>query len=108
MTDERYLLYINIDSNDFFDDFPEWKKYYGDYYRNGSGKYVRQKPILFMQMLAGVAASDSNYSTIGFAIKNYNSKIFNKSVNKFVTFTLQSDFMNPHFVDAYIILSENN
>lgn len=109
MTDERYLLYINVDSDDFFDYFPEWKKYYGDYYRNGPDKYVRQKPILFMQMLAGLASGDMRFSTlkkIKFIFGDYTINLFDSAAWNMGCFSIKSGMMNPHYVDSYIILCE--
>jgi hypothetical protein len=66
---------------------------------------LHQKPILFMQILSIAAAGDSKVQ-IRFFLGDYSSTYYENAGTKMLGFSINSGMMNPHFVDAYIILCE--
>ena len=67
---------------------------------------VYQKPIFFMQLLAGVAASDKQYDLFRFVMQNYSASYYSSSSYTFLVFAVGSGMMEPHFVDTYIVICE--
>jgi hypothetical protein len=70
-------------------------------------KYIYQEPILFMQILAGVASQDSRFNKGDFMIGSYSAEKYNIKAFDFGLFAIFSGFMNPHYVDAYILVTES-
>ena len=68
--------------------------------------YIYQKPIYFMQMLAGVAAGEEHFDRISFALGYYTAPYFDEAREYFVNFSMFTTTMNPHWVDAYILIVE--
>lgn len=119
-----YRYNTTIDGNglklysQYFMDYNYYKKTYerypiawyrNDYYRVNQENgliVVDQKPIFFMQVLACIAASDSNYDNVLFITSEYTALGYSNAASKFASFSVRSGFMNPHYVDAYIILCE--
>lgn len=67
---------------------------------------VKQKPIYFMQVLAGVAAEDKHFNKYTFGLLQfYNAPKYNDA-NISMTVISMLGMKNPHFVDSYIILCE--
>jgi hypothetical protein len=66
---------------------------------------LHQKPILFMQIL-GIACSSDFKIQYRFLEKSYSSNFYVDQTDKMMLFAIKSGIMNPHFVDAYIILNE--
>ena len=93
----------------FYDNLPsEWDCYY-DMEISENRIIIYQKPILFMQILAGTTALDDQYSLVDFLFAINNSpwyKQYDEARKAMRNFSLLSDIMNPHFVDSYIIVCE--
>lgn len=107
---ENYINFCIIKShiNKFYNDLPnEWKEYY-TIYETMYSITINQKPILFMLILAGTTADDSQYSRLEMVFSSYSPwySQYCDAKNGMLQFSLLSGFMNPHFADAYIIICE--
>ena len=89
----------------FYNQLPELMKNSLKEVSGKKNKYY-QKPIYFMQLLAGVAAQDIKYNSLKFVIGSYTADYYNESAWAFAKFTISTDYMEPHFIDGYIILCE--
>jgi hypothetical protein len=110
---------ISFNDNDdlfaLYNAYPEWAALideFNSYTEAENTDYIYMKPVLFMQILAGVASADANFKKVDFFIDGlplfggyfpafYDSPAFNMAL-----FSLNSGYMKPHYVDAYIILCE--
>lgn len=102
---DEYKLYVNDEYKSVLGYIDPWVKYYS-LENDEKGEYIYQAPIVFMQILAGVAASDTHFNSIKFASGSYTSEHFDKAAFDMASFSLKSGMMNPHYVDGYIILCE--
>jgi hypothetical protein len=67
---------------------------------------VYQVPILFMQILGGVASGGKYFNKIDFFLGSYSAEKYDNSATKMSWFTINTGNMKPHYVDAYIILCD--
>lgn len=67
--------------------------------------YVYQKPIYFMQILAGVSANEEYYNLADFILGFYYAEKYQLAAGGMIEMNF-AGIKNPHFIDAYIILCE--
>ncbi len=105
LDDNNYLKYKKFDV-EFLNSTPELSRYY-DIINNYDTKVgIYQKPIFYMQVLAGAAAGDIRYDLFKFLFNDYNASYYSTATFWFGEFSAMTTFMNPHLVDAYIIICE--
>jgi hypothetical protein len=96
--------------------YPEWDTLideFSSYTDAANTEYIYMKPILFMQILAGVASSNINFNKYMFAFdgllplpNDYVPGFYNYATSYMALFSMNSGYMKPHYVDAYAILCE--
>ena len=103
---KKYNCFLYDES--FYEQLPENMKemIYIDSNSDENRVYIYQKPIYFMQLLAGVAADEEQFNRILFASGCYTSPYFDNAKAKFIKYALNTTSLNPHWVDAYIIIIE--
>ena len=102
---DEYILYVNDELKSILEEVDPQFKYFS-LKNDKKGEYIYQRPIVFMQILAGVAASDSHFNSILFGFGCYTADHFDGAAMSMAIYSLKSGMMNPHYVDGYIILCE--
>lgn len=103
---KKYDIIDYLPAYNFYNNLPSHiKETFEISYKDGFF-IVKQKPIYFMQVLAGVAADDKHFNKYTFGLLQfYNAPKYNDA-NISMTVISMLGMKNPHFVDSYIILCE--
>ena len=89
----------------YYSKLPDHIKETFEYEHKNGYFYVYQKPIYFMQILAGVSASEEYYNLADFILGFCYAEKYQLAAGGMIEMNF-AGIKNPHFIDAYIILCE--
>lgn len=102
---KSYNIFEYLKAWKYYSNLPEHIKLTYEYTHNDGFLYVTQKPIYFMQILAGVSAGDSYYGLMEFMFGFYYAEKYELAAGEMIEMNF-AGIKNPHFIDTYIIICE--
>ena len=85
---DEYILYVNDELKSILEEVDPQLKYFS-LKNDKKGEYIYQRPIVFMQILAGVAASDGHFNSILFGFGCYTADHFDGDARSMAIYSLK-------------------